>query len=267
MFGPRRVFQSRLHSLTTRVPPASRCTLQVSRHASTIAQASTPERTKWPRRLVYAGIFGFLGASVGKLVNDKVTAPAEPDSPEDLTALGEILRVYENGLPIVQRLRSNPDYEETDVYGNYGDDHKANRLTSGPLRGSRGLAHQKVFWNDKEKKSVSVVFLGPGLEGWPGMVHGGALATVIDENVGRVAVRHFPEKTGVTANLEINYRAPVYSGNFYSIHATLDTERSTDRKGYVTGEVRDPTGRLCAEASGLFVVPKQYKLQRIGDKF
>lgn len=99
------------------------------------------------------------------------------------------------------------------------------------------------------------------------MVHGGALATVIDENVGRVAVRHFPEKTGVTANLEINYRAPVYSGNFYSIHATLDTERSTDRKGYVTGEVRDPTGRLCAEASGLFVVPKQYKLQRIGDKF
>lgn len=99
------------------------------------------------------------------------------------------------------------------------------------------------------------------------MVHGGALATVIDENLGRVAIRHLPERTGVTANMQINYRAPVFSGNFYSFHAAIDTERTTERKAYATVEVRDPTGKLCAEGSGLFVVPKQYQLRKVGDRF
>ncbi|KAG0157285.1 hypothetical protein PDIDSM_4470 [Penicillium digitatum] len=125
----------------------------------------------------------------------------------------------------------------------------------------------KVFWNDKEKKLVSVVFLGPGLEGWPTMVHGGALGTVIDENMGRAAIRHFPARTGVTASLELNYRAPVHSDNFYALHTTLDQKRSTETKAYAKCEVRDMAGRLCVEATGLFVVPKTLKLNTIGESF
>ena len=112
-----------------------------------------------------------------------------------------------------------------------------------------------------------MVYLGSGLEGWPTVVHGGAIATVLDESLGRVAVRHFPARTGVTANLEINYRAPVYSGNFYTFQSQIDQERSTERKAYVTGEIRDPFGRLCAQASALFVVPKGIKLREIGERF
>lgn len=33
------------------------------------------------------------------------------------------------------------------------------------------------------------------------------------------------------------------------------------------GEVRDPLGGLCVEASGLFVVPKTYKLKRLGEEY
>lgn len=124
-----------------------------------------------------------------------------------------------------------------------------------------------MFWNDKEKKAIGVVFFGPGLEGWPTIVHGGALATVIDENMGRVAVRSFPQRTGVTANLEINYRAPVFSDGFFSLHTTIDQDRSTERKAYIRTEIRDPSGQLCAEATGLFVVPKKLKLRTIGDRF
>ncbi|KAJ5632634.1 thioesterase family protein [Penicillium lividum] len=99
------------------------------------------------------------------------------------------------------------------------------------------------------------------------MVHGGALGTIIDENMGRAAIRHLPERTGVTANMNINYRAPVYSGFFYTFHARLDQERSTDRKAYTICEVRDLTGQVCVEASGLFVVPKKFQLAEIGDRF
>lgn len=114
---------------------------------------------------------------------------------------------------------------------------------------------------------MSVVYLGRGLEGWPTVVHGGALGTVIDENLGRVAIRHFPERTGVTANLNLNYRAPVFSDRFYSLHTSLDQERSTDRKAYATCEVRNMSGQLCVEASGLFVVPKKLKLAKVGEHF
>lgn len=126
---------------------------------------------------------------------------------------------------------------------------------------------QKVFWNEKEKEAISVVYLGAGLEGWPTMIHGGATGTVLDENLGRVALRSLPARTAVTANLNVNYRAPVYSDHFYTFHSRLDKERSTDRKAYVTGEVRDPLGGVCVEATGLFVVPKHLKLQRVGEKY
>lgn len=112
-----------------------------------------------------------------------------------------------------------------------------------------------------------MIFFGPGLEGWPTIVHGGALATVIDENMGRAALRTFPERTGVTANLQINYRAPAFSGHFFSLHTTIDHERSTDRKAYVMTQVRDPAGTVCAEATGLFVVPKKLKLPKIDDRY
>jgi acyl-coenzyme A thioesterase PaaI-like protein len=112
-----------------------------------------------------------------------------------------------------------------------------------------------------------VVFIGRGLEGWPNIVHGGALATVLDENMGRAAVRTFPERTGVTANLQVNYRAPAWSDNFFELHTTVDQGQSTDRKAYVNSEVRDHTGTVCAEATGVFVVPKKLKLQTIGEKY
>lgn len=90
---------------------------------------------------------------------------------------------------------------------------------------------------------------------------------ILDEALGRVAVRSFPARTGVTANLNINYRAPVYSGDFYAVHAMLDQERSTDRKAYVKAEIRDYKGKLYVEATGLFVVPKSLTLRQIGDNF
>lgn len=105
------------------------------------------------------------------------------------------------------------------------------------------------------------------MEGWPNIVHGGALATVLDENMGRAAVRTFPERTGVTANLEINYMSPAYSDNYFFIHTIVDQERSTDRKAFVRSALCRLDGHTCAMASGVFVVPKKLKLQTIGDRY
>lgn len=85
--------------------------------------------------------------------------------------------------------------------------------------------------------------------------------------MGRVALRSFPGRTGVTANLNIDYRLPIASGQFCTVTAQFDHENSTDRKAMVTGEMRDSMGRLCTQASGLFVVPKALTLRMIGEGF
>ena len=105
------------------------------------------------------------------------------------------------------------------------------------------------------------------MEGWPFVVHGGALATVLDEHLARVAIQHFPERTAVTANLDINYLRAATSNGIYVFSAKLDEERSTDRKAYVTGSVRDKDGNVCTVAKGLFVVPRGYKLRKLEGAF
>ncbi|KAJ9381974.1 hypothetical protein DTO063F5_5939 [Paecilomyces variotii] len=231
------------------------------------SQSQKPTRSRRLRNLLYIAIFGGLGLSLGSGIEKLIASPPVPDTEEDITWRKRIEREYEF-LPVVQALRNDPDLEgEWTAYSNFSDEEKEHRLTSGSLKGSRGLALQKLFYNDKKKSIINVVYFGGGLEGWPTVVHGGALATVLDETFGRVAVRSFPAKTGVTANLNINYRARVSSGSYYTIQATLDPILSTDRKAHMTAEVRDQTGKLCVEATALFVVPKNIPLRAIGDGF
>lgn len=116
------------------------------RSVSTAAQPNTSrEPSRWMRRLIYTGIFGTLGVSAGKWLDNKIAAPPAPGSLEDQLEIQEIQRVFDIGLPIVQELRRNPDYVEKDVYENFSDKHKTHRLTSGPLAGSRGLGLQVGF--------------------------------------------------------------------------------------------------------------------------
>lgn len=93
------------------------------------------------------------------------------------------------------------------------------------------------------------------------------MATVLDETLGRVAIRSVPAHTGVTAHLDISYQRPVCSSEYYTIIATLDKKRSTDRKSYVTALVVDQQGKLHCTATALFVVPKNIPLRPLVERF
>lgn len=55
--------------------------------------------------------------------------------------MGKISKLL-NYYPLVSDLRKDPDYVEWEAYENFTDEEKAHRLSSGPLRGSRGFALQ-----------------------------------------------------------------------------------------------------------------------------
>ncbi|EAS30384.3 thioesterase [Coccidioides immitis RS] len=238
----------------------------------TTTSSSPPGRkpAQWPRHfrsILYAIIFGLFGYhSIDRIVDQFAGPVYQPDTPEDQEAQRQIREQFDK-LNIVKELRENPEFVEWEAYGNFSPEEKRKRLTTGGLRGSRALSSQRVFWNERDKTAISVLFLGNGIDGWPGVVHGGALAILLDEGMGRVALRCVPARTGLTANLNIDYRKPVLSGQFCTVTAKYVPEKSNDRKAAIKGEIRDSMGRLCTEASALFVVPRTLTLRKLGDGF
>lgn len=90
---------------------------------------------------------------------------------------------------------------------------------------------------------------GQNFEGWEQKVHGGVLATLLDE-VMAWAPSSF-DSWAVTAEISIRYRSPADPGEPLTARGWV-TERR--RRIYqVRGEVRGPGGRLIAEAHGRFL--------------
>lgn len=82
-----------------------------------------------------------------------------------------------------------------------------------------------------------------------GVVHGGAIALVFDDVLGRTSDLAVPERSR-TASLTVDYRSLTPLETSLRVQARL--VRQEGRKRIVHGELWDGD-RLCAEASGLFV--------------
>lgn len=151
--------------------------------------------------------------------------------------------------------------------------------------------YQRV-WQERDTGDVVVlVYFGRAATGWPTVVHGGALATVVDEACGRVAMarlgdygkeeeeeegqRDTPARPVVTASLKLKYEARSPADNFYVVRARAKTdaeleERERGKGAYkvhvgaevfraeteVSPEGTEITGPRTVTAEALFVGPK-----------
>lgn len=83
--------------------------------------------------------------------------------------------------------------------------------------------------------SYTFFHLGDKLAGHPKIVHGGFVATLLDELTCGLGIQNFESRKAVTANLNVNYRQPCYT-NLYVVVKCLLVEK-TGRKCIVRGEV------------------------------
>lgn len=124
------------------------------------------------------------------------------------------------------------------------------RLFTRNIREHGAAFEYVMFVNKEEQKCLCVFQAGHLLEGPPGHVHGGAIATMIDTVTGT----HSTYLSGpvMTANLNINYRSPIPLGSTVLIHCSLD--RKEGRKTYVSCQVTSTDGsKLHTDATGLFL--------------
>lgn len=86
--------------------------------------------------------------------------------------------------------------------------------------------------------------------GAPGIAHGGAVATVLDDLFGFLLYR--TGQPAVTRSLTVEYLSPVHLGVSYELAAKIvDME---GRRLFVEAEVTDPKERVVARATAIFVV-------------
>ncbi len=90
---------------------------------------------------------------------------------------------------------------------------------------------------------------GRDFVGWEEKVHGGILATLLDEVMAWSPSSH--DSWAVTAEMRIRYRSPANPGE--TLHARGWVTSRRRRIYEVSGEVRGEDGRLVAEAEGRFL--------------
>lgn len=100
------------------------------------------------------------------------------------------------------------------------------------------------------RRIVGRFVLGERYQGGGGFGHGGILAVLLDEAMGKVC--RFREVRAVTAELTVEYLKPVNVQNEIIVEG-----RETEMKGrniFMTGEIRDTAGAVLARGRARFVV-------------
>lgn len=107
-----------------------------------------------------------------------------------------------------------------------------------------------VFERDVGRRRIVGCFrLGQEYQGGHGFVHGGIIATLLDEAMGKVS--RFSDVRTVTAELNIEYHRPVPIETDILVEA-FELERN-GRSLVHRGEIRNAEGKLLASGRGRFV--------------
>ena len=125
----------------------------------------------------------------------------------------------------------------------------------------------KMVWENhpKEGEIRSTVTVSEQFNGYPGVVHGGILAAMLDETAGRsILLEGDPDELMVTAKLEVVYRRPtptdtplvvVEGPDDLEIEYIYDLEGRTETRAEATAEIRLPNGAVSARGRVLLARP------------
>jgi len=112
------------------------------------------------------------------------------------------------------------------------------------------------FEGDAAAKRVWGRFtLGADYQGGGGYLHGGIIAVVLDEAMGKLA--RFGEERAVTAELSVEYLKPIPAASEIFVEA-FETERN-GRQLYHRADIKNAEGVVLARGKGRFVVVRDLR--------
>lgn len=155
--------------------------------------------------------------------------------------------------PLVSRAMDGVDtFVELDLSKLSLDHH----VIHGALRSEDSVHAYSLALNSDRSKLRAVARLGPKVCGHVGIVHGGCLATLLDDALGTLFLSKFGH--GFTASLNISYRKPVPAGTTVVVRGEVTrvepSKSGNSIKVYISGRIEDADdGVLYTEATSLFI--------------
>lgn len=123
--------------------------------------------------------------------------------------------------------------------------------------------HSKDTQYDKNERVVVAIKLGTRLNGHGGVVHGGIISLLLDSSMGfaYVGLLEDSKEIAVTANLKIDFRAPLNEGSEAVIRVYLD--RIEGRKIFFSAVLENKDGSVVyAHARSLFLKIDKSKVMK-----
>jgi len=107
----------------------------------------------------------------------------------------------------------------------------------------------RYFQRKSDKSFIARVWFGPATEGPAGFVHGGSMASILDEAMGAsVWLQGF---TAVAARISVDYRNMLPLETVTSVEAKVISVNG--RKIVSAGKIYDEAGAVYAESEGLYI--------------
>jgi acyl-coenzyme A thioesterase PaaI-like protein len=117
------------------------------------------------------------------------------------------------------------------------------------------------FRKPAEPVLYAKAWFGTKTMGPPGHVHGGAMAATLDEAMGAVCWMNGHQVVAATITISFLSMLPVETETI--VEATID--RVDGRKVHLRSTLKNPSGLVVAEGSGLFVILREDQLRAMQD--
>ena len=177
---------------------------------------------RFARSVLWVIIFYPLGAAagIGLITWEYLQPPFEPGSEMEQDLLDEIADAIELH-PLVDSLRQ-ANWIEDDYYADHNTrinelGTKGMHFVAEKLQGVQGIT-LRTFKHPTQEFTMLVAFLGFGVEGWPDVIHGGIITTLVQESLER-QIHNFYGKYGKqhAQAISIDFKKRMRPGEVYAI--------------------------------------------------
>ncbi len=108
------------------------------------------------------------------------------------------------------------------------------------------------FYVSEEDETIALFTPRSELQSYPGVMHGGISATILDETIGRAIMNRYGEDSfGVTIELNVKYKKPVPTDVELRVVGRITKDRGRIFEG--DGEIYLPDGTIAVSASGKYL--------------
>lgn len=206
--------------------------------------------------------------SIHELAELYSALPSE-DNPQAIAEYINNLENELNALPLVKKLKSetltgdkhsdpalrdtHPSFTVTRTWDQVDTTPTGLSSFHGAIAHPGGIAIAPInFHNQETGDDITIIHVGKRLSGYPMIVHGGMLGTILDEvfkkNVGREF--NLPIENIHTTKLDIKYRFPCFVNQFVVVRSNAKVD--DDGNFIVTGNLQTIDNRLLIKSEAIF---------------